>query len=406
MRVRLTQKMLEPPFQVAPGRSREEWCDKEVPGLYVEVRATNPDWATYYLRYRNRQNKTSHERLGRTSELTLVQVRAKAKQIQAEIRLGADPRGEAKAQKEVPTLDAFFIEQYAPFAKPRKRSFVRDAQLHRRIKDRFGSRRLNQISRQQVQSFHTELLHSGLAPATCDHHLKLLKRIFNLAIDWGVHAGANPVSRVPMFNADNRVQCLLDDSQLQRLVSVLQKDSNRAVCDIALYLLSTGARLNEALSARWEYVDRDNRVWTIPATDSKSKRGRAVPLSDSALEVLSRQDTKSVHVFINRKTGKPYTTIAKVWDRLRKRAELPRLRIHDLRHTLASLMLNRGRTLLETQYILGHASHQTTLRYSHLSNKTMLDAANSASAAIKGAMNDVTAIDALPTAETPAREVA
>jgi integrase len=264
----------------------------------------------------------------------------------------------------------------------------RDEELYRlRIKGRFGSRRLNQISRQMVQTFHTELHATGLAPATCDHHLKLLKRMFNLAVDWGVFPGPNPVSRVPMFNADNKREHYLDDEQLQRLVGVLRTDGNRPVCRVALFLLSTGARLNEALSATWDQIDEQNRVWRIPALNSKSKKIRSVPLNDSALEVLGELDTKEArgHLFVNKETGKRYTTISKVWNRLRGAAGLPHLRLHDLRHGFASLLANNGRTLYEIQQILGHSDARVTQRYSHVSLRTLQDAANAASIKIRGA---------------------
>ena len=75
------------------------------------------------------------------------------------------------------------------------------------------------------------------------------------------------------------------------MLKVLHSNKNRAVCQIALFLLATGARLNEALSARWEYVDKVNKVWRIPATNSKSKKMRSVPLNDSAIAVLGQLDT-------------------------------------------------------------------------------------------------------------------
>jgi integrase len=94
-------------------------------------------------------------------------------------------------------------------------------------------------------------------------------------------------------------------------------------------LLSTGARLNEALQDKWKDVDRKSRGWRIDAAVSKSMRVRSVPLNDSAIEVLDRLDTedKYEYLFINRKTRLPFTTIHKVWERLRTAAGLPRLRI-------------------------------------------------------------------------------
>jgi len=384
--LKLTPQIVSSELRCPAGKTRVEFCDSEVPGLYVLVSAATPGQGTYFLRYKDANSKTCHEKIARTTEIALGDARSRARKLRASIALGADPRGEVKAQKEVPTLDTFFTEHYAPFAEPRKRSWKRDDELYRlRIRDRFGSRRLNQISRQMIQTFHTELLQSGLAPATCDHHLKLLKRVFNLAIDWGVHTGTNPVARVPMFNADNRVERYLDEAQLQRLVTVLRIDANRPVCNIALFLLSTGARLNEALSATWDQIDREKRVWRIPAMNSKSKKIRAVPLNDSALEVLAQVDTKEGYVFVNKETGKPYTTVAKVWERLRKAADVPQLRLHDLRHSFASMLINSGRTIYEVQRILGHSDTKVTERYAHLDQKTLQDAANTVSVAIRGA---------------------
>jgi integrase len=180
----------------------------------------------------------------------------------------------------------------------------------------------------------------------------------------------------------------MDDEQLQRLLAVLKTDKNRAVCSIVLFLLSTGARLNEALQAQWKYIDVDRRVWRIPATDSKSGKVRAVPLNDAALDVLSMQDTKDgfEHVFINRQTGKPYTTIQKVWNRLRNTAGLGHVRIHDLRHQYASFLVNNGVTLYTAGQILGHSTPKVTQRYAHLSTATLQDAAATASDQISNAM--------------------
>ena len=194
--------------------------------------------------------------------------------------------------------------------------------------------------------------------------------------------------KIQHYRELNLVENYMDDEQLQRLLTVLSTDENRTVCSIVLFLLSTGARLNEALQAQWKFIDVDRCVWRIPATNSKSGKMRAVPLNESALEVLSRQDTKDDYdyVFINRQTGKPYTTIQKVWSRLRKAADLEHVRIHDLRHQYASFLVNSGRTLYEVQQILGHSTSKVTQRYSHLTTATLQSAAASAADKISGAM--------------------
>ena len=155
-----------------------------------------------------------------------------------------------------------------------------------------------------------------------------------------------------------------------------------------MFLLATGCRLGEVLSATWAQVDKDKRVFRISASNSKSKRMRPVPLNDTAIEVLNQLDREGVyeHLFINKKTKKPYVNIAKVWGKLRNKASLPHLRLHDLRHQAASHLINSGSSLYIVQQILGHSDPSVTQRYAHLSMKSLNDASDNASAIMKGAM--------------------
>ncbi|NMM15466.1 MAG: tyrosine-type recombinase/integrase [Rhodoferax sp.] len=387
--LKLTAAMFPQVLQCLDEKARTELCDADCPGLYIEVRATNPGQGTFYFRYKDANGKTCHQRIGTTNEVTLADARKQAKQLKAEIALGADPKGAEKAKKVMLTYSVFFTEHYLPYVTPRKRSWKRDEELFRlRIEKVFGDKKLDAIDRIRIQSFHTTLLAEGLAPATCDHHIKLIRQSLNLAVEWDM-LEKNPASKVPLFNVDNKVEHYLDEAELCRLLTVLRSpDSPRNVCLIALFLLSTGARLNEALKATWSQIDRQTRVWRIPAAVSKSRKIRVVPLNDSALDVLAQLDTEDdfESLFVNRQTGKPYTTIMRVWTRLRLKAGLPHLRIHDLRHQYASFLVNAGRTLYEVQQILGHSDPSVTQRYAHLSTKSLQDAANSASIMIRGAM--------------------
>jgi len=194
----------------------------------------------------------------------------------------------------------------------------------------------------------------------------------------------------------------LSDEQLGKLMDVLRTDANRPVCNIAILLLGTGCRLNEILSAKKSDIDIPNRVLKISASNSKSKRIRSVPLNDASIDIILKQieDTKGFDfLFINHQTGKPYTTIMKVWTRLRNKAGLPYLRCHGLRHCFASFLCNSGRTLYEIQKILGHSQSIVTERYAHLSTKTLQDASNSASVIIKGAMVQAKQVPALASIE-------
>jgi integrase len=383
----LTTTFISNDLKCPDGKPRIEFCDKELPGLYIEVRATSPGQGTYYLRYKDTTGKTCHQKIGRTADVTLSDARKRARDLKAEIHLGADPRGEHKASRAVPTMSTFFDDSYLPYVKPRKRSWAGDVSLFRnRIEPVYGQIRLNEVKRQHVQVFHAGLLEQGIAEATADHHVKLIRQLLNKAVEWEV-IEVNPIARIKLFNPDNRKENYLDQAELEALLEVLRIDANRPVCNVAFFLLSTGARLNEALSATWEHIDKVSRVWRIPATTSKSKRVRSVPLNDSAMELLEQLGTEdtSAYLFVSDRTGERLGYIQKVWERLRKEAGLPHLRLHDLRHQYASFLVNSGRTLYEVQKILGHSSHSVTERYAHLSSSSLMDAANSASVMLKGA---------------------
>jgi len=385
--VKLTETFIKNQLICPEGQNRIEYCDSDVKGLYVLVSAANPGEGGYYLRFKDGNNKTCHQKIGRTKEISLANVRKEAGRLKLEIAQGANPVAEKKAQKAIITFAELMESHYLPYVQPRKRSWKKDEEMFRlRLNAVFGSQRLNQITRQQIQAFHTALKNDGLSESTCNHYVKLLKQAFNLAIDWEL-LETNPATRIPLFREEAR-ENYLSETELEQFLIVLRNDENRMICNVVYFLLSTGARLNEALSATWSQIDRRHRVWRIPASNSKSKKVRSVPLNDSAIDVLNQVGTEGSfdYLFINRQTGEHYTTISKVYDRLRRKAGLPHLRIHDLRHQYASFLVNSGRTLYEVQQILGHSDPSVTQRYAHLSAKSLLDAANSASVILRGAM--------------------
>lgn len=386
--VKLTQDFVDRQLVCPEGVNRVEFVSDERSGLYVEVRKASNGYGSYYLRYKDANNKSCHQKIGRTQDMTLAEAKEAVKTLKAEIALGADPRAEEKARLAVITYDTFFDEYYLPYAKNHKRSWDRDEELYRlRIRPAFGQRRLNDVTRLQIQKFHAKLMNEGLAAATANHHIKLIRRMLNLAIEWNVISGPNPASRIEMFAEDNQIERYMGDAELQRLLEVLRTDKRQGVCRIALFLLSTGARLNEALSAKWEHVDVEKRIWRVPATNSKSKRMRAIPLNDAAMAEINALDTKGEyeHLFINKRTKLPYVNIAKVWEDLREKAGLPKLRLHDLRHQFASFLVNDGQSLYTVQQILGHSDPSVTQRYAHLSVTALQNAANSASKQIQSA---------------------
>jgi integrase len=407
--VNLTAAFLATGLHCPTGKSRIEYCSREVAGLYVEVRASSPGQGTFYLRYKNSSGKTAHKKIARTTDISLAEAFKAAKILRGEVVQGNDPREDRKARKEIPIWNDFITLQYVPYAQPRKRTWAGDVQRNVRIGEKFGSKRLNEITRREIEDFHTSLLDEGLSPATADQHLRLIKRAFNLAVSWEV-VERNPAAAVKLLRVDNRRDFYLNDEQLTRLMQVLKTDSARTVCQLAMFLLATGARLSEATGATWSQIDREHRLWRIPATNSKSKKMRAVPLNDQALAVLVEVGTagKHEHVFINHRwinadgsRGKPIAWIHKVWERIRNEAGMPQLRVHDLRHSHASFLVNAGRTLYEVQQVLGHSDPAVTMRYAHLSTKTMLEASSAASDVIGRAIKagqDASASSGVPVA--------
>lgn len=369
-------------------KSRVEYCSAETKGLLLEVRSSGA--ATWYLRYKV-DSATKYVSFGPLSEVTLAQATKMALDMKAQIRAqGRDPRAEAKARKEMITLDDLWTNHYSVYAKPRKRSFDRDEQLWRiRIKGKFGHMRLNQITRQQIQTFHTELLEEGLAPASCDLHLKLCRFMYNCAKSWSLYDGVNPVSMVPLYSPDNKVQNILSEDELSRLMNVLRTDENKSAALIIQWQFATGMRIGATLAARWENLDRERRILVIPSSIAKSKKTSSIPLNDTAMEILGQLDTegKFQNLFTNKQTGKPFTSLAhKTWDRIRKKAGLPNFRLHDARHTFASILANNNVAIYTISQLLNHSDTKVTSRYSHLSSKTLQDASNSASIIIKEAM--------------------
>lgn len=146
-------------------------------------------------------------------------------------------------------------------------------------------------------------------------------------------------------------------------------------------MLACGATKREVLDARWEDFDLDRRLWRIPMT--KLGRPRHVPMSDGVLRLLdSVPRMESPWVFVNPKTLRPFVSIFCAWDTARNKAGLADVGIHDLRHSFASLLINSGSAFYEVHHILGHTQVKTTQRYAHLSQDTLLAAANAATRAL------------------------
>ena len=388
-----------------PNMKRIEYSVADEPGLFVECRISAKAVPTWYLRLKNDKGTNVYLRLGTVKELSLTQARKQSRQLRAEH--AATPKQPVDAAPAIGsmTLATFMADHYFPHARVHKRSHKRDDQLYRiRIAPKFGHLALSAINRREVQVFHQELLTGGLSPASADHHIKLLRRVLNLAVQWEL-LEKNPLKGIALLMVNNEVENYLDEVQTQALLTVLKTDANRSVCHILMFLISTGARLNEALTATWANVSIEGGVWKVDAKRSKSKKVRSIPLNSDALWVLEQLPSKgkSAYLFpspVKAEDGKdePYVTITRAWYRIRKLAGV-NVRIHDLRHSFASRLVCNGRSLYEVQQILGHSDPKVSMRYAHLSSRALQEAANAGSVIVPKAASKTEGTEAAETAK-------
>lgn len=217
----------------------------------------------------------------------------------------------------------------------------------------------------------------------------------------------NPSAEIPLYPVNNIKDRFLSADEAKRLFAALEQSDSVMLPYIVKMLLLTGARKNEVLNARWADFDLKRKLWTIEF--NKSGKTRHVPMSDLAVElVLSLPRFEGCEfAFANPKTLKPYVHIFSSWDTARKKAKLPDVRIHDLRHSFASFLVNNGRSLYEVQKILGHTQVKTTQRYAHLSQDSLRSAANEVGRALDGvfAVKSVEAVEQTPANDSKALEM-
>ena len=354
-----------------------DFFDTQCKGLLLEVRVSGGK--TWYLRYTNARGKTHQFRLGDVRDLPLDMARKRADELRLANAMGRDPADEKAALRSVPTFADFVSEKYLPFAKISKRSWdADDSYLRNHLVPAFGKKTLDSVTKQQVINFHHGMLAKGYAPGTCNRCLILLRYIYNLAIDWETPGVTkNPTRKVQLLKNEIRHERYLSRDEAHRLYQALECSDNPQLKFIVPLLLLTGVRKRELLDAKWKDVDFENHTWNIP----RSKTGfRAIPISDGTLAILKRipRIPDSPYVVPNPETGRPYCSVYYSWNTARKQAGLADVRMHDLRHTFASFLVNNGRTLYEVQKLLGHTQIRTTMKYSHLAKETLLDAASTA----------------------------
>ncbi len=291
-----------------------------------------------------------------------------------------------KLRPEDVSLDAFVSRAYLPHIRSRKRSWRVDERIARQhLSPWFGARPLASLLRGEVEIWMQGLLLRGLAPATCNRILAVFKSICALAAVHGaLPGGRSPCAGVAPFRILSQRERYLTREEARRLMRALERSPRPEAAALRLLLL-TGARKNEILRLRWENVRPDLRLLIVPL--SKSGRPRHIPLSDEAAAVLRGlpRTPGNPWLFPGHAPGKPLSDIYNYWNRLRRSLGLEGVRIHDLRHTFASFLVNAGHSLYEVQKLLGHSDPRTTMRYAHLEQESLAAAAETASLFLAGA---------------------
>jgi integrase len=383
-RVLFTKKWLDQlPPNPKDARAREkEYSDTQVVGLKLLVSKQGRKF--FLLRYTFQQRKCAIK-VGEYGPLSLAEARQRANELKALIGQGIDPQEERRQQQQIPTFGAFVQAHYLPYAFANKRSARADeSKLRIHLLPLLQNRKLDQITTQELQRYFDQLkIH--YTPATANRHLSLLSRMLKLAVSWGF-LEKNPAVGIRKAQENNERHRYLSDEEIVRLLAALRQDRNPVAAACFEFLLYTGVRKGEALAAKWEHVDLHKRVWFLPRT--KNGKARHVILNNLAVDLLQRQGRVpgNPYLFPGKVAGQPLNNPQKCFKRALRQAGIHDFRIHDLRHTHASIAINNGASLYEVQNLLGHSQAKTTTRYAHLADETLRRVSDTVSRTIREAV--------------------
>jgi integrase len=363
---KLTKRFID---ALEPGPRRIVW-DTEVVGLGLRVEESGTK--TFLLTYRTVDGRQRKPALGRYGTLTLQQARDLARQWLAEVAAGGDPSQERQEARRAPTVaevaQRYMAELVRPHMKPT--TVMKTSSLLRLyVLPALGEIKVTAVTQADVERLHREV--GERYHVTANQVVKVLSAMFNACERWGLRPEqSNPCRHVRKFRELPKHRPLTPE-ELGRLAEALADfdargpNQARAVAIIRL-LIFTGARSSEIAKLRWTEVDLEHGVLRL----GDSKTGpRVVPLNSAAREVLRAQKPEegNPYVFPGARPGQPRTTARwEWWSRVRERAGLSDVRVHDLRHNFAAMAAADGLSLYQIGQLLGHRSPVTTNRYADM----------------------------------------
>ena len=370
------------------GKGQTIW-DASVKGFGVRKQRQA---AVYVFKYRDRNGRQRFKTIGHHGHpWTPESARAEAKQYAAML-LRTVSQGEAANCPTLREFSGIYVSRYAALHK-KPRTLVEDRRnLELHILPILGQKRLADIMPVDVAHFHAS---RSEWPSNANRCLALLSHIFTTAAKWGaVSAGFNPCRGIKRYREEMRER-FLSSEEIARLGKALADAEDgsggdwRPINALRL-LIYTGARLSEILALQWGWIHWEHGFARLPDSKTGTKN---LPLPEPALKVLHGISEKygrgSKYVFPGKRKDSHFDSIQKPWQRIRLKARLPDVRIHDLRHCFASTAVSHGESLYLVGAILGHRATSTTQRYAHLSMQPILDSANRTSSRLAALMQSL-----------------
>ncbi|WP_417461137.1 tyrosine-type recombinase/integrase [Kordiimonas sp.] len=363
---KLTKRFVD---QVAPEAKDMTYWDDELRGFGLRVWPSGRKVYIATTRVKGRLRKVT---IGPHGPTTPEKARVKAHQIISEAKAGNDPVREMDQTRKSPTckdLGERFLKDYvAVRCKPSTQyEYRRSVELF--INPKIGTRKASDIERKDVAELHHNMRET---PYQANRTLGVLSKMFNLAEVWGLRPDhSNPCLHVKKFPEKKRERFLAPEeyAALGKTLNEIEIDGTETKSSInAIRLLMfTGCRLGEIMTLKWDYVDMRAREFRLP--DSKTG-AKIVHFGQAVADMLKKIERVEGNpwVITGKKEGARLTDLQHPWRRIRARAGLPDLRIHDLRHSYASGALALGEGLPMIGKLLGHTQVQTTARYAHLAN--------------------------------------
>jgi integrase len=369
--------------RLQPERHYRIAFDDAVKGFGIGI--TPAGAKTFILAYRCKADgRQRRYTIGAFGAWTTTQAREEAKRLKREVDGGGDPAGERENIRTAPTMADLadrFIADYLPRKRPTTQRVYRQ-QIAADILPAFGKMKVAAVTHADVDSFHRRL--SARAPTAANRVLAVVSRMFSLAVKWGMR-GDNPCRGIERNGEVKRTR-YLTGPELARLSDALAELPDQSAANAVRLLLLTGARRGELLAAKWADIDLDLATWSRPAATTKTKTLHSVPLSQAACRLLremqSRAESEWLFPALSGNGQRGHINAA--WISVRKDAKLPGVRLHDLRHTYATILASSGLSLPVIGKLLGHTTPIMTQRYAHLTDDPLRQATERVGAVISG----------------------